>query len=72
MQAIQLVRCPSFHKGRRYAKIKAIKGVRLADFASNNAANVRLNTSIGNLLRNLEGGVVGNAPVTDLCECMAR
>ncbi|GMU74802.1 MAG: hypothetical protein AMXMBFR45_02930 [Gammaproteobacteria bacterium] len=40
--------------------------------ASNNAANVRFKTSISNLLRNLGGGVVGNAPVTDLCECMAR
>ena len=40
--------------------------------ASNNAANVRLNTSMGNFLRNLGGGVVGNAPVTDMCECMAK
>jgi hypothetical protein len=40
--------------------------------ASNNAANFRLNTGIGNLLRNLGGGSVGNAPVIDLCECMAR
>jgi uncharacterized protein RhaS with RHS repeats len=40
--------------------------------ASNNAANVRLNTSISNFLRNLGGGVVGNAPVTDMCECMAK
>jgi RHS repeat-associated protein len=40
--------------------------------ASNNAANVRLNTGISNLLRNLGGGVVGNAPATDICECMAK
>ncbi|MFD2454558.1 hypothetical protein [Ideonella paludis] len=40
--------------------------------ASNNAASIRLNTSIGNFLRNLGGGVIGNAPVTDMCECMAK
>ncbi|MBT9520818.1 MAG: RHS repeat protein, partial [Dechloromonas sp.] len=40
--------------------------------ASNNAANVRLNTGISNLLRNLGGGVVGNTPATDICECMAK
>lgn len=39
--------------------------------ASNNAANVRLNTGVSSLLRNL-GGAAGNAPVTDICECMAK
>jgi RHS repeat-associated protein len=40
--------------------------------ASNNEANVRLNTGLSNLLRNLGGGVVGNAPATDICDCMAK
>lgn len=39
---------------------------------SNNAANVRLNTGISNLLRNLGGGVVGNATASDICECMTK
>ena len=40
--------------------------------ASNNAANVRLNTATSNLIRNLGGGILGNAPATDLCGCMTR
>jgi hypothetical protein len=40
--------------------------------ASNNAANVRLNASLSNLLRNVGGGVVGNSPASDMCGCMAK
>ncbi|GJG96678.1 RHS repeat-associated core domain-containing protein [Cupriavidus pauculus] len=40
--------------------------------SSNNAMDVRLNTGLSGLLRNLGGGVVGNAPVGDICECMAQ
>lgn len=36
------------------------------------AIDVLLNTSAGNFLRNVAGGVVGNAPVTDMCDCQAK
>jgi RHS repeat-associated protein len=39
---------------------------------SNHAADVRLNTNVTSLLRNLGGGIVGNALATDMCECMMR